>query len=411
MTAVTLQKIVSDSLADVGVKFAKLRLADKQRTTIWAQELPGFGIRTYASGRKVYIVQARMAGRLRTVTLCNVRLLSLAKAKDIARQILLRAGSGQDPAGDRQQTRRIPPFDAFLERYWKRMSPTWKPSTLQTQNVYRRRYLDGAFGMRAVDQVTRANVARWFADVAERAGKGGANRALEVLRTVFNKAEEWGVRPTSTNPTTGIQRYPQMRFARFLRQEELRALGAALDLEKARCPMHVVAVHMLLLTGCRRREITGLLWPEIVGGRLKLTDTKTGPRTVWLGVEAQRLLQGIPRVEGRSHVFWNERSQKPLDIESFWTAFCKRAGFQGLRIHDLRHSFASHAAAMSETLPMIGQLLGHRSIQSTSRYAHLDDRDLQETTEDIGNLIHALCSAGLGAAPPALSAKGAGYVR
>jgi integrase len=411
MTALTLQKIVSDSLADVGVKLAKRRFADKQRSTIWAQQLPGFGIRTYASGRQVYIVQTRMAGRLRTVTLCNVRLLSLAKAKDIARQILLRARSGQDPAGDRQQARRIPPFDAFLQEYWERMAPTWKASTLKTHNTYRRRYLDGAFGKRAVDQVTRADVALWFADVAEGAGRGGANRALDVLRTVFNKAEEWGIRPASTNPTVSIQRYGQMRFARFLRPEELRALGAALELEKARAPMHVAAIHLLLLTGCRRREITGLLWPEIVGARLKLTDTKTGPRTVWLGAEAQKLLHGLPRVEGRSHVFWNERSQKPLDIKNFWPAFCKRASFQGLRIHDLRHSFASHAAAMSETLPMIGQLLGHRSVQSTSRYAHLDDRDLQETTEDIGNLIHALCSAGLGAAPPALSAKGAGYVR
>jgi integrase len=409
MTAVTLQKIVSDSLADVGVKLARRLLADKQRTTVWAPELPGFGTRTYSSGRQVYIVQARMAGRLRTVTLCNVTLLSPAKAKGIARQVLLRARSGLDPAGDRKQARLIPPFDAFLQQYWERMAPTWKASTLKTHDNYRRLYLDGAFGMRAVDQVTRADVARWFADVAVRAGKGGANRALDVLRTVFNKAEEWGVRPASSNPTTGIQRYRQMRFARFLRPEELRALGAALDRQRERYPMHVAALHLLLLTGCRRGEITGLLWSEVVGARLKLTDSKTGPRTVWLGVEAQKLLLSLPRVEGQSHVFWNVRCQKPLDIAGFWAAFCKTAGLLGLRIHDLRHSFASHAAAMSETLPMIGQLLGHRSVKSTGRYSHLDDSDLHETAATIGDLIAALCSAKHRTVNPSLASREAGH--
>lgn len=200
------------------------------------------------------------------------------------------------------------------------------------------------------------------------------------------------MRPVSTNPTNGIRRFRQMRFARFLRAEELDALGAALARERGKHPVQVAALHLLLLTGCRRSEITGLLWSEVVGSRLKLTDSKTGPRTVWLGTEAQELLKGLRGRGGGGHVFWDEDRKCPLKLGGFWTAFCKRAGFEGLRIHDLRHSFASHAAAMSETLPMIGQLLGHRSIKSTGRYAHLDDYDQYETAVRIGDFIQDLCS-------------------
>lgn len=190
MTGVTLQTIVRESIADIGVDPGKARRRERHRTTEWVANLPGFGIRTYMSGRQVYIVQTRMAGRLRTVTLCNVRLLSRTRAREVARGILLRAYSGENPADERQQARKAPKFDAFLQRYWERMAPTWKASTVQTHDTYRRLYIDGAFGARPVDRVTHAEVAEWFARVAEKAGGGGANRALEILKTVFAKAEE-----------------------------------------------------------------------------------------------------------------------------------------------------------------------------------------------------------------------------
>ncbi|HEX7853737.1 MAG TPA: tyrosine-type recombinase/integrase [Sphingobium sp.] len=389
MTALSLRRIAEEALADIAIRSPARLALGPERETCWGKELPGFGIRSYASGRSLYVVQARMGGRTRTITLCSTALISRRQALDVARRILLRAQVDEDPADARKRTRANPPFDSFLALFWERISPKWKPSTLVTNDQYRRLYLNGAFGRKGVDKITQADVAQWFASAAERGGQGGANRVMSILKAAFNKAEDWGMRPANSNPCSGIRLYPQMRFARFLREEELARLGVALQSEAMDSPLHVAAIALLLLTGCRLSEIGGLLWSEVVGRRLKLTDSKTGPRTVWLGEEAARLLQSVSQ-SGRAEVFWNERTGKPICIRSFWYDFRRRHGFEGLRIHDLRHSFASHGAAMSETLPMIGKLLGHANIQSTARYAHLDDCDLINIAEIIGNCLERL---------------------
>lgn len=399
MTGLSLRQIAEQALADIAVARLARGGFGAERETIWSRDLPGFGVRHYASGRQIYVVQARMGGRTRTVTLCNTALISKAAAFDVARRILLRAQTGEDPAEARKRTRATPPFDRFLSLFWQRMSPKWKASTLVAHDKYRAHHLDGAFGRKGVDKITQADVARWFAQTAQRGGQGGANRAIAIMKAAFNKAEQWGLRPPNSNPCAGIKLYPQMRFARFLRQEELARLGAALQSEEGDRPLHVAAIVLLLLTGCRSSEITELLWSEVVGRRLKLTDSKTGPRTVWLGEEAVRLLQAIP-ASGSNAIFWNARTGKPINLASFWRDFRRRHGFEGLRIHDLRHSFASHGAAMSETLPMIGKLLGHSNIQSTARYTHLDDRDLRQAAARVGDLIEALCSPCSGASKP-----------
>ncbi|ATI80605.1 tyrosine-type recombinase/integrase [Sphingobium yanoikuyae] len=399
MTALSLRQIAEQALGDIaGARLARTDFG-AERETIWSRDLPGFGIRKYASGRQIYVVQARMGGRARTVTLCNTALISQGAALDVARRILLRAQVGEDPAEARRRTRTTPPFDRFLSLFWQRMAPKWKASTLVAHDKYRAHHLDGAFGRKGVDTITQADVARWFAQTAKRGGQGGANRSMAIMKAAFNKAEQWGLRPPNSNPCAGIKLYPQMRFARFLRQEELARLGAALRSEAADRPLHVAAIALLLLTGCRSSEISGLLWSEVVGRRLKLSDSKTGPRTVWLGEDAVRLLEAIP-ASGNNAIFWNACSGKPINLASFWRDFRRRHGFEGLRIHDLRHSFASHGAAMSETLPMIGKLLGHMNIQSTARYTHLDDRDLQQAAARVGDLIETLCSPRPGASKP-----------
>lgn len=137
-----------------------------------------------------------------------------------------------------------------------------------------------------------------------------------------------------------------------------------------------------------------MTWGEVKGSRLLLHDSKTGPRTVWLGEEARILLSTLERRGPADPVFWNKLTERPVrDIEGFWAEVKAEAGLLGVRLHDLRHSFASHAAARSETLPIIGKLLGHARLQSTSRYAHLDDAPLLDAAERIGNLIAgAMCN-------------------
>jgi integrase len=382
----------SDLVADLRKRMACGDVEDdgRARFTRWSKELPGFGVRHYVSGRRIYVVHTRMKGRLRVVTIGKVELIGKRQALSVARRILLEAATGSNPADDRKTQRAAPSFRVFLDIYWERMEPTWKPSTREKQGYYRAKHLDDAFKRRGVDQITQGEVAIWFALTAERGGTGAANRTLEILRALFNKAEAWGYRLEGSNPARDIKRFPPKRHARFLRIEEIQRLGQALAVEAVERPMEVAAIRLLMLTGCRLSEISGLLWSEVLGSKLRLVDSKTGPRTVWLGRDAQAVLATVPRLPEKQHVFWSEQRDHPSKVATYWRANRDRFGFAGLRLHDLRHSFASHAAALSETLPMIGQLLGHRDMQSTARYAHLDDTHLVNTARDIGDWIETM---------------------
>ena len=151
----------------------------------------------------------------------------------------------------------------------------------------------------------------------------------------------------------------------------------------------ITIIRLLLLTGCRYGEIASLTWGEVKGGRIRLDDSKTGARTVWLGAEAQAILSGMRRGKPVEHVFINPETGRTFSTAGhYWRIIRSEAGLGSVRIHDLRHSFASHAAAASETLLMIGKLLGHARVDTIARYAHLDDAQLLDIAERIGALIH-----------------------
>ena len=165
-------------------------------------------------------------------------------------------------------------------------------------------------------------------------------------------------------------------------------VGEVLDRHHTAFPLHCTAISLLILTGCRKSEITCLQWSEVRERRLLLTDSKTDPRAVWLAEAAPTILHALPRREKQRYVFWNPATQRPItNIGKLWSGLRDKAGLAGVRIHDRRHSFASHAAAHSETLPMIGKLLGQPDLRTTTRYAHLDDGHVIEAAQRIGDLI------------------------
>ncbi len=397
MTAASLRRIVEEALAEVGasVNF-KLVPKGKARTTTWLGIEHGFGIRHYPSGRNVYIVQTRMAGRMRTVTIGSASVLTRYQAQMVARRVIAYAQVGRDPATERQRIRSAPSFADFISEYWDRWAPRWKASTLETHTGYRRRYLDDAFAGVYIDELNESHVTNWFADLNNRAGPGAANRTLEILKHMLNKAEAWGYRLENTNPCRSVRANRRRRCERFLTTEELARLGVELaklresDDRTKQCAG--AAIVLLLLTGCRKNEILSLEWRDVKGNRLLLRDSKTGPRTVWLGSAARELIAGIPRDEQRyEHIFRNHKYHRPMrDLSSHWSRVTRAAGLLGFRIHDLRHTFASHAAMNKETLPMIGRLLGHANVQSTARYAHLDDDHLLDAARQIGERVEAL---------------------
>lgn len=389
MTAHRLTRIVSEELAAVGiVKFKGDNKLGRPRRTVWSLTLPGFGIRHHGSGKKVYVLQTTMAGKQRLVTLGNASILTKAEAIDVAKRILLRAQTGENPAEERARVRSAPRFDIFLEEYWHKASPGWKPLTRKTHDSYRKNYLGSAFKGKFIDEIYKADVLKWFTWVSDTGGPGAANRAMSILNAAFHKAEQWGYIKEGTNPCRGIRPNRRKKLECFLSNDELARLGKAFEALKAEFPVQVTALQVLALTGCRRSEILKLTWSEVRGNRLQLTDSKTGPRTVWVGDEVRELIANLPKKPDQKRVFSMEDvSDLTASASHVWRRVREHSNLNHVRLHDLRHSFASHAAAMSETLPMIGKLLGHASVQSTARYAHLDDGSVLEAVEQIGDLI------------------------
>ncbi len=391
MRAVSVRTVVAEALAEIGVAVPAAERG-RPRTTDWLPGGHGIGLRSYPSGRRIYVAQTRMGGRMRTVTIGPAGVISETQAITIARRVLAHALVGHDPAETRKRVRAAPTWTAYLEEFWRARSPGWKATTRASQNVYRRNYLDPAFADTTIDAIGEPEVARWFAQLTRTCGPGGANRCLSILNAMMMKAESWGYREEGSNPCRGIRRNRGKKLERHLSLPELTRLGAALTAERASGNAvrqgAVAAITLLLLTGCRKSEIANLRWSDVHGLRIKLADAKAGPRTVWLSHEARAVIDALPRKPKCPWLF-TSRTGAISDgaLQNAWHDIKRRADLTNLRIHDLRHTFASHAASQSETLPMIGKLLGHASITSTARYAHLDDAGVRAANEQIGRRL------------------------
>ena len=383
MTSYDLKRILAEELARIVPGDAG------KRRTKFDYVLPGFGERIHPSGRKSYVLQRTMGGKQRLITIGDAAILTERIAKDVARRLILRIELGHNPADKKQRGKMTPTYAAFLRHYWKVAAPTWKPSTLEIHDIYRRTHLEHAFAGKFIDEISHAHAVRWHATLTRSAGPGAANRAMEILKAMFGKAEAWGYLPEHSNPFRGVKRNKGRKIERFLSQAEMVRLGDALSQHQADKPNEVAVISLLALSGCRRGEILNLTWGEVQGRKLKLTDSKIGPRVVWLGKEARAVIDRLSRGKKGERVF--QFDVLPVSaIEWFWRMLRVEAGIEDVRLHDLRHNFASIAARSSETLPMIGKLLGHKHVQTTARYSHLDDASISSASAIIGLEIERL---------------------
>ena len=222
-----------------------------------------------------------------------------------------------------------------------------------------------------------------------------ANRVLEIQSKIFNLAELWGWRGDKGNPCRHVRKYKEQKRERFLSDEEFRRLGEVVNEMEVRGSVTVyeaAAIRLLMLTGCRKNEIVKLKWKDvdINAGEIRIPDGKTGARLVPLSPAAAEVLSGLPRKARRSWVILGTRSGRYLgDLQPAWERIRERAGLDDVRIHDLRHSFASRALALGESLPMIGKLLGHTQVQTTARYAHLQRDSIKASASRIAGSIGA----------------------
>ena len=373
---------------ELTVRLARQSKASEKDTILFDKGLPGFGLRIHPSGRKVWIVQARIEGRSRRMVIARYGEMSLARARRRARDMLQRIRAGGNPADDILREKRTPTVRALADEYLRRCDPYWKPSGRKTVRIYLKARILPTFGRIPVDRVGPEDVSAWF-DAASKDYPGAANRAFEILRSMMFRAEEWGFRERGANPCVGIRKNPRRNIARFLDRDELARLGRALEAHESRWPEAVAAIRLLALTGCRRGEVLNLRWRDIRKNAIVLPDSKTGPRSVPLGGSARTIVDALPGPRGKDAFLFpkNAARRNPHNIVACWRTVCEDAKLGKLRLHDLRHTAASHAVMSGENLPHVGRLLGHKRHETTAHYAHLADAHLVEAAEKVGTVI------------------------
>ena len=351
----------------------------------WDPELLGFGVRVYPSGARVYVVQTRAGGTSRRVTVGRHGVLTASQARRRAALVIARIKAGEElpePARSAWRGETGALVTDLAERFMREhVAVRCKRWTVMSYRGALAKWIVPALGRMAIGAVEHEHVAALhyrMRDIPYR-----ANQVLAILNRMFSLAETWGLRRDGTHPCRSIRKYREYHRERFLSEEEFRRLGRVLDEVEAESRENggvsvrasaVAALRLLMLTGCRRDEILTLQWGDVVldAGELHLRDSKTGARVVPLSRAAVALLDGLPRVPANPWVFpGRKRGGRLSNLNDHWYRIRTRAELEEVRIHDLRHSFASRALAIGESLPTIGRLLGHGQVATTARYAHL----------------------------------------
>ena len=342
--------------------------------------LKGFGVRVYPTGRKCYFIATQFEGQRLWKIVGDAADMSTDDAREQARVMLAAIHS------DGQVSSEARLFEVVAEEVFQRYGRNWKPGTFVVNRGYYSNHILPWFRGRPVSEITNTDVRDWFASL--HATPVAADRSAPVLSVIMTCAETYGYRPEGSNPCRGIRRYRRKGRERFLSEEEIRRLGRALALNEDAHPMYVAIIRLLLLTGCRLSEIVTLRWKEYREGHLHLQDSKTGPRMVWLSSPARRILEEQSRTT--PWVFPSSRTGKAVGlsaVERFWMCLRSDVRLQDVRLHDLRHTFASISVMSGESILTVGRLLGHNDLGTTLKYTHLAHDAVAEAAETVGSVL------------------------
>jgi integrase len=385
-------------------------------------DLPGFGIRVMPTGSKSWVIEYRPNGGGRGVakkrlTIGKYGTLTADQARRAAADLLAKVRLGSDPAAEQTERRAAITVADLIDAFESDHVRTKLKN--QTGRSYEAalKLLRKTYSSQKAASLSRSQIAALHARGAMT--PYAANRALATWSKMFSWAAARGLVPDGYNPAKGIERYREARRERFLTDEELARLGAVLDeaetiglpweIDSSKPlsrhlakepnrrtkmdPFVVAAIRLLLLTGARLREILHARWDQVDFDRgiIFLSDSKTGRKPLYLSSLAAEVVKALPRVEGSPLIIAGARSGTPrADLKKPWRSICRAAGIEGVRIHDLRHTFASLAAGQSLGLPVIGKLLGHTQAATTHRYAHLDTDPLRRAADLIGQKAAAI---------------------
>lgn len=373
---------------------------------LWDSEVIGFGVKVSPGGRRTYVLQYRFERQTRRYAIGrHGSPWTVASAREEALRLLGRIASGHDPQSEKTGARRDMTVAELCDLYVSEGLRTAKPLSVEAAKTDIRNHIKPILGTRVAATITAADIDRLLLDVADgrtarrqatgrkrgvsrvRGGKGAANSAVTVLSAALSFAVRRGVRPD--NPALGVRKFPEKKIDRFLSPAELARLGevlAAAESLGVESPFGIAAIRLPILTGCRKNEILKARrsWVDMTHACLRLPDSKTGAKVVHLGGAAMEVIRTIPIAEGCDHLLPGRGGDAPIaDLQSVWERVREAAGLQDVRIHDLRHAFASFGAATGESLVVIGALLGHKIARTTERYTHLADTPLKGAADRI----------------------------
>ena len=377
-------------------RFVEALPASDREIVVWDRELPGFGLRVHPSGSKVYMVHKRSGGKSRRVTIGRHGVWSLDAARREAGGIIASMKNGETPArpGAENGSASGPTTAELAEQYMtEHVKVRCKPTTERSCRHIFDQYLLPQFGRKRLGEITPEQVAALHYRLREKATT--ANQVVGLLSRLFHKAAKSGYTPDGGNPCRFIKKYPTRSCERFLSEQEFMRLGKVLDELEGKGKIATTAaagLRLLMLTGCRRNEILTLRWEDVdlEHDEIRLRDTKTGARAVPLSPTARQVLTSLPRQPDNPWVISGRGPGARLsNLNATWGVVRKKAGLEDVRIHDLRHSFASRALSLGESLPMIGKLLGHRKVQTTARYAHLARESVKVAAERVSDSLAA----------------------
>lgn len=307
--------------------------------------------------------------------------------------------TGRDPAHDRSAAKADHSVAMALDQFMvEHVRPKLKTSTAREYERTARLYVVPRLGRRPVGEIKRQDIAKLHHEL--RGTPYQANRMLALLSKFFGWAERHGLRPEGSNPGRHVEKYREERRERFLSQVELARLGDALrkaEQDKSCSPWVIAAIRLLTFTGARLSEILTLRWEHVSEehGCLMLPNSKTGRKAIHLSPPALDVLHTIPRLEGNPYVICGERLGRHLvNLEQPWRRIRAAAKLDDVRLHDLRHSFASVAASGGQSLVLIGKMLGHSQPATTARYAHLADDPVKAASDAVGRDIAAAMDGG-----------------
>lgn len=355
----------------------------------------GFMLEVRRSGGKTYYQRyTDERGRERQFKIAPADVVSLSMARRKARAAAAEALIGADPQDRRAEMRTIPTLAELVRDRYLPHVKGYKRSWCTDETILRVHVLP-VLGSQYVDLIRADPIAVLVDRMREKGyATGTTNRVVIVLRHIFNLARKWRIPGVGENPTAGINIAPDVNRERFLSLEEAQRLIASIEQDENQ--VAAKAIMLLLLTGARRNEITHARWEylDLEKRTLLVPKSKSGkPRTIALNAAAIELLRSIPR-DGSFYILPSPVTGQPSPSLFFpWQRIRTRAGLPDLRLHDLRHSFASFLVNKGVSLYVVQGLLGHANTRYTQRYAHLTPDTLRDAAETVGSVI---ASAGQG---------------